>query len=201
MLSSGGVGGVRGGGGGWGGLLPSKWNVNRFTSAVEETQRFSAFCQFYCSLSLAAFPNSPSNLLPPLLPLVQGFTCCFLALKITKGWGINWVCVITTSLIGDSRVFFQLCPPTFSSLSSAAAAVSLPRLLTAAPLTIQDLPHVKSHPFKQNYNTSVEVLGHRLRTCFYCLLVLLLHVYFLLQFFQQKCVLWIDCIFLGGNVS
>lgn len=86
-------------------LLPSKWNVNRFNSTAEGAQRFPAFCRFYCSLSFAAAPSPLRlNLLPPPpLPLVPGFICSILALKITKGWGNNWVCAITASLMRESR--------------------------------------------------------------------------------------------------
>lgn len=95
-------------------LLPSKWNVNRFNCTAEGVQRFPAFCRFYCSLSFAAahspppFSPPPNLLPPPPLPLVRGFICSILALKITNGWGNNWVCAITASLMRERIQEFVL---------------------------------------------------------------------------------------------
>lgn len=90
-------------------LLPSKWNVNRLNSAAERSAAFSSVLSILLFIKLRWRPFSPPthtpNLLPhpPPLPLVRGFICSILALKITKGWGNNWVCAITAGLMREFR--------------------------------------------------------------------------------------------------
>ena len=90
------------------------------TTLQTEPGVFRAFCQFYCSLSFAAHacntPPTPHRHTHPLLINLLFLLFLFLhlfeasfsgisALKITKGWGNNWVCAITASLM---RVFRSL---------------------------------------------------------------------------------------------
>lgn len=82
------------------GLPPNEMSTD-LTAPRKELQHFPAFCRFYCSLS--------SLLL--LSHLFQASFAPSLALKITRGWGNNWVCAITTGIMRESRSLPRPLPP------------------------------------------------------------------------------------------